>query len=127
MYGSLFLSKCACLQLKVNQKRTPSDAYFRVLTTFLEGLRFRQDFLINEYFRRTTFSGCFCNLHCLGVPNVKSSGLFNFFICLHPTVTKELISWRRSIRLIMLHCTGMGIQQTCDYVVSSFLSIFTHK
>lgn len=50
--------------------------------------------------------------------------LSDIFICIHPTIKNIVIPWRTPLRLIMLHCTGMGTPLSFDYIVSSFLGMF---
>ena len=65
----------------------------------------------------------FCGPCDLEAPNLAISVISLFF--LHLRITNVEILWRRPIRPVKLHCTGMKTSLSCDYVASGFLIIVT--
>ena len=64
----------------------------------------------------------FCIVGHLETPNLVVFS--NIFISLHPTI-KNVTPRRTLPSFIMLHCSGIRTRLPCDYLVSSFLGIFT--
>ena len=100
--------------------------FWRTLATFREQQYFGRGFLLSGYFCKTPVSSCFCVMCSLWISNTKpSSCSFKIYICLYLTIPNVIISWKRSIRLIMLHCPDIGTSLLRDNIASCFLIIFT--
>ena len=126
MCTGLIFSNNVGLQLKVNQKWTPLNAFFKDFDYISRLATFRRGFLLKVYFFKTYLCDCFCNLSSLWVRNSKlSRHFFKIFICLYLTIPNVILSWKQPIRIIMLHCTDMKTSLSCDYIASSFIIIFT--
>ena len=119
------------LQLKMNQKWTPFIVFFKNLDHISGRATLRKRFFLsNGHFCNTHLSGCFLYFVFLVSYKLQIEQDFsNISTCLHLTITNviiSVISWRRPMRLIMLHGTpDIETSMSCDSVVSSFLITFT--
>ena len=93
--------------------------YSKMLTKFWEELYCRKSISAENLSMAVSVSFVPCELE---TPNLA---LFNIFICLHRTVSNVTVSWKGPVECIMLRYTGIATSLSCDYAVSSFLSIFT--
>ena len=114
------MSKDAGLQLKLNQKWTPLNVFFKYFDHFPEELHSWRSFLSNDHFCKTSLSRYFCNLCSLSNRNSISNSFFQYF---HLSTTYDTkcdntvemtyqASGHRDLTIMWLFCVVISVNIT---------------